>query len=203
MPTFNSESIVKLPAPNYDGRVSVEHALLARRSVRSFSTDSISPEEISQLLWSAQGITSPKGYRTAPSAGALYPLEVYAVLGNVGKIPAGIYKYLIGKHALLRTVAGDCRMDIGRAALNQSFIARAPVILLFSTVDERVTNKYGERGLKYILMEVGHAAQNVCLQAVALGLSTVVVGAFRDEEISTIANLAKNELPIYIMPIGR
>ncbi len=203
MPIINSETIIKLPAPSYDGEVSVEHALFTRRSVRSFSTDSISLEEISQLLWSAQGITSPRGYRTAPSAGALYPLEVYAVLGNVKKLPASIYKYIIQEHALMIMVDGDRRNDICRAALQQRFIAKAPVVLLFCTVKERVTSKYGERGLKYIFMEVGHAAQNVCLQAVALGLKTTVVGAFRDTEVKTIAELDNNELPVYIIPIGR
>ncbi len=203
MPTLNSESNFTLPAPSYDGKVSVEQALFARRSVRSFNPDSLSLEEISQLLWSAQGISSPRGYRTAPSAGALYPLEVYIIVGYVKDLLAGIYKYNIREHALMIMVDGDRRNDICRAALQQRFIAKAPVVLLFCTVKERVTSKYGERGLKYIFMEVGHAAQNVCLQAVALGLKTTVVGAFRDTEVKTIAELDNNELPVYIIPIGR
>ena len=203
MPTLKSGSIVNLPKPNYGGKVSVEEALSARRSVRSFSPHFLSLEEVSQLLWAAQGISSPRGYRTAPSAGALYPLEVYIIVGNVDNLPPGIYKYNIPKHSLIITANGNYRNDMSRAALNQSFIAKAPLVMLFCTVNERVTNKYGQRGLKYIFMEVGHAAQNVCLQAVALGLGTVVIGAFSDKDIASIVNLPQNELPVYIIPIGR
>ena len=202
MPYSDSGIIVKLPATSHLGAVSVEKALATRRSVRSFSLDFLSLEGVSQLLWAAQGISSPRGYRTAPSAGALYPLEVYAIVGNVDNLPPGIYKYIIHEHALMNTLKGDQRNDICRAALNQSFMAKAPLAMLFCTVNERVTNKYGQRGLRYIYMEVGHAAQNVCLQAVALGLGSVVIGAFRDQEIAAIAKLPENELPVYLIPIG-
>jgi SagB-type dehydrogenase family enzyme len=158
---------------------------------------------VSQLLWAAQGISSPRGYRTAPSAGALYPLEVYIIVGNVDNLPPGIYKYIIREHALMNTVNGDRRGDISRAALNQSFIAKAAVVMLFCTVEERMTKKYGRRGFKYIFMEAGHAAQNVCLQAVALGMGTVVIGAFSDKDIAAITKLPENELPVYLIPVGR
>ncbi len=202
MPTLKPESTFRLPAPSYDGSVSLEQTLSARRSVRSFSPDSLSLEKVSQLLWAAQGISSPRGYRTAPSAGALYPLEVYTIIGNVDNLIPGIYKYIIREHALKIIEKGDHRNDICRAALNQSFIVKAPLVMLFCTVDDRVTNKYGTRGLKYIYMEIGHAAQNVCLQAVALGLGTVVIGAFSDKDIAAIVNLPENELPAYLIPIG-
>jgi SagB-type dehydrogenase family enzyme len=158
--------------------------------------------DISQLLWSAQGITSSRGYRTAPSAGALYPLEIYAIVGNVANLPAGIYKYIINRHGLVRAAEGDHRNAICRAALHQRFIADAPAVLVFSAVTKRITRKYGERGIKYLFMEAGHAAQNVCLQAVALGLGTVVIGAFKDQEIKTVANLPDSELPVYVIPVG-
>jgi len=203
MQALISEEIIALPEPRHDGPVSVERALLARRSVRKFSTSPLLPAELSQLLWSAQGISSPRGYRTAPSAGALYPLEVYALTGSVENLPAGIYRYIPATHALARTAAGDLREAVCRAALHQSSIAKAPVVLLFCSVHARLTGKYGERGMGYIYMEIGHAAQNVCLQAVALGLGTVVIGAFHDDDVKAIAGLARDEHPMYIVPIGR
>ena len=126
--------------------------------------------EISQLLWSAQGITGMRGFRTPPSAGALYPLELYVIVGNVKNLLAAIYKYTPRDHALLEIVSGDRRSHLSRAALRQGSIRKAPVVILFCAVYERMTGKYGQRGIGYVHMEVGHAAQNVCLQAIALGL---------------------------------
>ncbi|UCD79483.1 MAG: SagB/ThcOx family dehydrogenase [Desulfobacterales bacterium] len=203
MQSLAAENVIKLPAPQHRGLVSVERALATRRSVRNYRNEPLELEEASQLLWSAQGVSNSRGYRTAPSAGALYPLEVYAAVGNVKDLEAGIYKYIIREHALMERAAGDRRQDICRAALHQSYIATAPVVLLFCTVNRRVTNKYGERGMRYVFMEVGHAAQNVCLQAVALGLGTVVIGAFRDSDVKVAAHMAEDEHPAYIIAIGR
>lgn len=203
MQNTSCENLIKLPAPQHRGLVSVERALGTRRSIRHYKNMPLDLEEASQLLWSAQGISNSRGYRTVPSAGALYPLEVYAAIGNVKDLEAGIYKYIISEHALLKKAAGDHRQAICRAALHQNYIAAAPVVLLFSTVNERVTNKYGERGLRYVFMEVGHAAQNVCLQAVALGLGTVVIGAFHDSDVKSAAHMAQNEHPAYIIAVGR
>lgn len=203
MPSTESENVIKLPTPQHRGLVSVERALAARRSIRNYNNIPLELEETSQLLWSAQGISNSRGYRTAPSAGALYPLEIYAAIGNVKNLAAGIYKYIIYEHALVEKAAGDLRQDICRAALHQSYIATAPVVLLLCTVNERTVSKYGERGMRYIFMEVGHAAQNVCLQAVALGLGTVVIGAFRDSDVQAVAHMPANEHPACIMPVGR
>jgi SagB-type dehydrogenase family enzyme len=159
--------------------------------------------EISQILWSAQGITSARGFRTAPSAGALYPLELYVIAGNVKNLPAAIYKYTPRDHALLEIVSGDKRSDLSRAALRQGAIRKAPAVILFCAVYERATGKYGQRGIRYVHMEVGHAAQNACLQAIALGLNTAVIGAFRDSEVKMIANLPADEQPLYFVPVGR
>jgi SagB-type dehydrogenase family enzyme len=194
---------IMLPKPRYAGDVSVEQALQARRSVRSYKDDPLDMAEISQILWSAQGITSARGFRTAPSAGALYPLEIYVIAGNIKDLPSGIYKYRPRDHALLEIVSGDRRSDFSRAALHQSSIKKAPVVILLCAVYERTTGKYGQRGIRYVHMEVGHAAQNVCLQAIALGLHTAVIGAFRDEEVKAIANLPADEQPLYFVPIGR
>jgi SagB-type dehydrogenase family enzyme len=203
MPSLGSQEIIRLPKPRHDGSVSVEHALRSRRSVRNYKKDPLTLAEISQLAWAAQGITTPRGYRTAPSAGAIYPLELYIVAGNVNDLPVGIYKYLYRDHALLQTVDGDKRAELSHAALSQGSIARAPAVLLFCAVYGRITGKYGDRGIQYTFMEIGHAAQNVCLQAISLDLGTVVIGAFRDPEVKLIADLAADEEPAYIIPVGR
>jgi SagB-type dehydrogenase family enzyme len=203
MPSLNSYEMIPLPDPRHDGEVSVERALHTRRSVRNYSSAPLTLNEISQLLWAAQGITSPRGYRTAPSAGALYPLEVYLAVGDSAHLAAGMYKYDCRTHALARTAAQDRRAELSRAALHQGAIAKAPAVLLLCAVYERVTRTYGQRGMQYVFMEIGHAAQNVCLQAVALGLSTVVIGAFRDNEVKMIADLPAEEEPTYFIPVGR
>jgi SagB-type dehydrogenase family enzyme len=202
MPLTAQTKHIILPEPRYDGDVSVEQALRERRSVRSYKDDPLDITEISQILWSAQGITSRRGFRTAPSAGALYPLEVYVIAGNVKNLPAAIYKYTPGDHALLEIVSGDRRSDLSRAALRQGSVRKAPAVLLFCVVYERTTAKYGQRGIRYAHMEVGHAAQNVCLQAIALGLHTAIIGAFRDAEVKAIANLPAEEQPLYFVPVG-
>ena len=201
-PATPSKTIM-LPKPRYTGDISVEQALRARRSVRSYKDNPLDMTEISQILWSAQGITSTRGFRTAPSAGALYPLELYVIAGNVKSLPSAIYKYTPRNHALLEVVSGDRRSHLSRAALRQSSIKKAPAVILFCAVYERTTGKYGQRGIRYVHMEVGHAAQNACLQAIALGLHTAVIGAFRDEEVKAIANLPVDEHPLYFLPVGR
>jgi SagB-type dehydrogenase family enzyme len=182
--------------------VSVEQALAKRRSVRSFAGTPLDLSDISQLLWAAQGISDVKGYRTAPSAGALYPLELKLIAGRVDKLDPAIYSYRIREHALQKAVGGDQRAKVGQAALKQGALEKAPATLLFCAVYGRMTAKYGERGIRYVDMEAGHAAQNVCLQAVALGLGTVVIGAFRDAEVMQIAGLAADEQPLYLVPVG-
>jgi SagB-type dehydrogenase family enzyme len=183
--------------------MSVEEALMKRRSVRVFKEGPVMLAELSQLIWAAQGVTDPRGPRTAPSAGALYPLELYVVAGNVNGLPQGLYKYGPGRHELLSVAKGDRRNDLCNAALGQSSIRRAALVLVLSGVYERTTAKYGERGIRYVHMEAGHAAQNVYLQAVPLGLGTVVIGAFHDEEVKKVLKLDDKERPLYIMPVGR
>lgn len=160
--------------------------------------------EVAQLLWSAQGITdSKRAYRTAPSAGALFPLEVYAVIGNVEGLAEGVYKYKPDEHELVKVGDGDVRDKLAVAALGQACVREGAIAVVFSAVYERTTRKYGDRGVRYVHMEAGHAAQNVCLQAVSLNLGTVVIGAFKDDEVSKILNLPDEEQPLYILPIGK
>lgn len=195
---------IRLPKPRLESAVSVEQALHQRRSVRSFdSKQMVTLEEISQLLWSAQGITAGGGFRTTPSAGALYPLEVYLVAGHVQNLQAGIYHYLPEGHKLRRTLLGDRRQQLARAALQQEAVYEAPAIVVISVVYERTTQKYGQRGRQYALIEVGHAAQNVLLQAVALGLGAVPIGAFYDHEVKRLIGMKADEEPVYLIPVGK
>jgi len=195
--------IILLSEPRYDSQTSVEKALLKRRSIREYKSEALTLEEISQILWAAQGITNQEGFRTAPSAGALYPLEVYLVVGNVRGLSDGVYKYRPSGHRLVRILEGDKRGTLSVAALNQICIKEAPIDIVFSAVYKRTTIKYGKRGIRYVHMEVGHAAQNVYLEAVSLNLGTVTIGAFHDNIVKKVLNMPKEEHPLYIMPVGR
>lgn len=202
----SSDAVVRLPPPRTVGSMSVEEAIAKRRSIREYTDEPLSLEELSQILWAAQGITEPKwGLRSAPSAGATYPLEVYAVIGDGGVegLEAGVYHYSPRDHELRRVLRGDHRGPLSKAALGQVWVAAAPVDLVIAAIYERTTMRYGERGIRYVHMEVGHVGQNVYLEAAALGLGTVVVGAFDDEEVRRILNLPEGEKPLYIIPIGR
>lgn len=196
-------SLIKLPEVRRDGPMSVEQALFSRRSFREFKRESLTLQEITQLLWSADGVTDVRNYRTAPSAGALFPLEVYLVAGQVTGIPPGIYRYGPRRHVLEQRVPGDRREDLCQAALGQDAIRRAPAILAFFAIYDRTMKKYGERGMRYVHMEVGHAAQNISLQAVALDIGAVVIGAFRDEKVKKIMNCETDQYPLYLIPVGR
>ena len=195
--------MIKLPEPKYDSDSSLEENLVRRRSVRDYTDEQLTMEEVSQLLWAAQGMTSDRGFRTAPSAGALYPLEVYLIAGHVKGLTSGVYHYNPKKHELLMVVEGDMRSRLAGAALGQSPVKDGAVSLVFTGVYGRITGKYGDRGIRYVLMEIGHAAQNVCLQATAMGLGSVTIGAFSDQEVGRLLNLSEGEEPLYIIPIGR
>ncbi len=193
---------IKLPAPRYDGKVSVEKAMHLRRSIRSYKLEPLSLNNISQLLWAAQGKTSPRGYRTAPSAGALYPLEVYFFAFDVTGLDEGVYQYFPNEHAIAMTRKGNVREDLCKSSLNQSPVRHAPAVFVISAVFERTIIKYGQRGERYVQIEAGHAAQNICLQAVSEGMGTVVVGAFLDHEINALLNSIPEARPLYIIPAG-
>jgi SagB-type dehydrogenase family enzyme len=183
------------------GGVSLEKALSARRSVRDYKDSTLRLSEVAQLLWAAQGITADWGGKTAPSAGATYPLEIYAVVGDVEGLEPGVYHYMSGSHSLKKIIEGDLREQLSTSALGQRCIAEAPVTVVVTAVFDRTTRRYGERGIRYVHIEVGHVGQNVCLQAETLGLSTVTIGAFRDEVVKGILGL--KEAPLYLIPVGR
>jgi len=192
---------ISLPKPNLRGKMSVEEAIAKRQSIRNFAQKPLSLEQLSQLLWSAQGITT-QFRRAVPSAGATYPLDVFAVTGIVTGLNPGVYLYLAMKHSLQLVKEGELREELASAALNQEFIAHAPLDIVITAEYSRTTVRYGSRGEKYVQMEVGHAGQNVSLIAETLGLGTVVIGAFIDEEVKRCLNLPKNFSPLYIMPVG-
>jgi SagB-type dehydrogenase family enzyme len=200
----STENAIALPTPRTNSETSLEAALLGRRSVRSYRDEPLALAEIGQLLWAAQGITDPaRGYRTAPSAGALYPLEVYLVAGKVEGLPSGVYRYNPGAHSLTLVKEGDQRDALYGAALRQAPVRQAPAVLVIANVYERTTGKYGERGVRYVHLEAGHAAQNALLQAVALGLGAVVIGAFDDDGVRQAVEMLPAEQPLYVVPVGK
>lgn len=198
----SSEKRFELPDVRYESNTSVEEALQNRRSVRNFSDKPLLLTDVSQLLWAAQGFTDNRGLRTSPSAGALYPLEVYIIADRVDGLKSGIYKYNPKEHNIRLIKQGAFLSELSGAALGQTSVGDCSAALVYSAIYERTTQKYGDRGIKYVHMEVGHSAQNVCLQAIALNLSTVVVGAFNDSEVKSLINMPDEENPLYLIPIG-
>ncbi|MFC1574251.1 SagB/ThcOx family dehydrogenase [Candidatus Latescibacterota bacterium] len=203
VPECEDNVMVKLPHPRLTSSTSVEKALSERRSVRSFTIQPLSIEDVSQICWSAQGTTNERGYRTAPSGGALYPLELYIAVGNVAGLSEGLYRYEPMRHSIVMIKKGNVIPALCKASYNQSCIRESSIVLVFSSVWERITKKYGERGRRYALIEAGHASQNVYLQAETLGLGTVAVGAFLDDEVKKIVGLQNGEDPLYMMPVGK
>ena len=193
---------MKLPSPRYKGDISVEEALLSRRSVRDYKDESLTVEDVSQILWSAQGITAASwGGRTVPSAGTTYPLEIYLVVGNVKDLDIGLYRYLYQSHEIEKITSRDIRRELATACWGQDFIAKAPIVIIIAVKYERTTEKYGRRGARYVDNEVGHCGQNIHIQCEALGLGTTVIGTFQD--MLVVNSLKIKEEPLYLMPIGK
>ena len=194
------KTVIQLPAPRLKGEMSLEECIYKRRSIRSFESRKLTLYEISQLLWAMQGITDERlGLRAAPSAGALYPLEIYVVKDD------GVYHYDPHGHRLEVLGTKDVRDELASSALGQSCVRQAAVNFVICAVYERVTTattKYGEKGVRFTDMEAGHAAQNLHLEAVALGLASVPVGAFMEEGVAKALSLPKGHRPIYILPVG-
>jgi SagB-type dehydrogenase family enzyme len=203
-PAAPAAELIRLPQPSLKGSMSVEEALQKRRTVRLFASRSLALKQLSQLLWATQGITDPRGYRTAASAGATYPLEIYLVAGErgVADLPPGLYRYRPENHALELTLKGDHRAEVARACLSQYWMADAPVMVVFTAEFKRCTARYGNRGIMYTHMEVGHAGQSLFLQAEALGMGAGIVGAFTDQALSQALKLPKEHEPLLVMPVG-
>jgi SagB-type dehydrogenase family enzyme len=193
---------MKLPEARQDGSLTLERALRERRSIRTYAPAPLSLEEVGQLLWAAQGITGPEAARTTPSAGALYPLELYLVAAAVLGLPAGLYHYAPRAHELENLSTGDLREALCAAAFDQDWMKNAPAAVLIAAAQGRTTRKYRERGKRYVAMEAGHAAQNLALQAVALGLGSCVVAAFDDARLREIFALPPGTEPFALLPVG-
>ena len=192
---------IKLPQPKFKGKLSVEEALKRRRSIRKYKNSPLTLKEISQILWACDGKISDEGRRTSPSAGATYPLEIYVIVGNVEGLKPGIYHYNISNHSLQLIQEGDFREKICESAWGQNMILEAPATIVISGIFERTTSRYGERGKRYVFMEVGHCGQNIHLQAESLGLGTVMIGAFQDSKIQKILGIKEDIF--YLCPVGR
>ena len=201
----NSKDIIRLPAPLSKGKVSVEEAIKNRRTIRDFSSQAIKLVDLSQILWAAQGITGEgRLKRAAPSAGALYPLDLYILLGEKGVegLKSGLYHYLPPQNSLERLKDKDLKAKLAQAALGQMWIAEAPVVIVITAEYRRVTGKYGPRGVRYAHMEAGHVGENIFLQAVALNLAAGIVGAFENSKIIELMGIPADYDPLLIMPVG-
>jgi len=193
---MNEKEIIILPTPDTKGRIPLESTILKRRSIRSFTTQALTLNQVGQLLWAAQGTTCKREFRAVPSAGALYPLEIYVAKED------GLFHYITKGHRLKKVSDRDLRKSLQSASLSQSCVGKTGIDIIICAVYERVTSKYGRRGIRYTDIEAGHAAQNIHLQAVALGLGSVSIGAFNDKAVSDVLSLPKDEVPVYIIPVG-
>jgi SagB-type dehydrogenase family enzyme len=198
-----AEGQITLPPPQLKGSGSLEEALQARRSVRSYSKESLELSEVAQLAWAAQGITKKRRFRTAPSAGALYPLELYLLAGKVKGLDPGLYHYLPKQHAMEKIASTDMRTELAGAAYNQRALSRAPAVFVIAGVKKRTARKYRGRAERYVYIEAGHAGQNLLLQATSLGLGSVIIGAFFDDTVRDLLSLPDTHQPISLLPVGR
>jgi SagB-type dehydrogenase family enzyme len=192
-----------LPAPDTEGGITLGKALSLRRSIRRYEAEPLSITELSQLLWSGQGVTNERGFRTAPSAGATFPLDLYVVINNVNGLAKGLYQYLHNSHELRMLNKTIDVESLSRACLGQRMITDAGAVIIFGAIFERTTARYGDRGERYVHNEVGHASQNIHLMAASLNLGTVVIGAYRDNEVEELLTLGEEVKVLYLMPIGK
>jgi len=199
-----SKDIV-LPGPSFKSDKNFEKVLRNRRTKRIYSERELNKLILSQLLWAAQGISDEnRKFRTAPSAGALYPLEIYFIIQNKGckELVNGLYRYIPEGHRIRLIKSGNLSSSLGEVGYSQDFFSESPICFIITAVPIRTTKKYGERGYRYIYIEVGHVGQNIQLQGVSLGLSVGIAGAFRDNKLKNLLGLDKNEIPLYLMPVG-
>lgn len=196
-------AVITLPPPMTAGCTSVETAMQLRRSVRDYRPEILRLTGLGQLLWACQGVTNERGNRTAPSAGATYPLEIYLVAGTVEALESGIYHYDPQNHSLELLQTGNYLPALTQAAVGQPAVSRAAAVMVITGVYERTTAVYGSRGRQFVHIEVGAAAQNVSLQAVALGLGTVYIGSFDDARVQSVLSLPTDRTPLLLLPIGR
>jgi SagB-type dehydrogenase family enzyme len=202
-PQAAEQGRLTLPEPAVTGTMSIEEALNRRRSVREYSQQPITLKELSQLLWAAQGISGPRGMRTAPSAGALYPLRLYVVGSQVTSLSPGLYAYRPHVHALDQIVADNVFARLIDATFKQQWMRDASAVIVIAADYAVTASRYGARAERFVNIEVGHAAQNVYLQAAGLNVATVMVGAFDEAQVAKVLRLPQAERPIALMPVGK
>lgn len=195
--------VIHLPEARLLSKTPLEKAIAERRSVRDYEDEALELADLTQLFWAAQGISDRKGLRTVPSAGVVYPLAIYAAVGNVNGLTAGIYKYLPRENSLLKIADGDRRKVLAAAAFGQEWMGKCSVIFGIAADYGKMEALYGKRGVRYVDMEAGHAGQNISLQAVSLDVAACLVGAFQDEEVKRMFGLSVGEQPLYLIPAGR
>ncbi len=196
---------MRLPDPILDGDVSLERTIHQRRTVRSFDSKALTLMQFSQLLWAAQGTTDKGGFkRAAASAGALYPMDIYGAVGGdcIEGLDPGVYLYGPADHSIYLVKGGDVRRDIAVASLGQMWISYAPLTVVITAEYSRITGKYGQRGVKYAVMEAGHVGQNIFLQSEAMGLAAGIVGAFEDQKVIKVLGIKETHEPLLLMPVG-
>jgi len=196
---------MQLPDPTTDGDVSLEMTIHQRRTVRSFHSKALTLTQLSQLLWAAQGITELGGFkRSAPSAGALYPMDIYGVVGEgcIEGLNPGVYLYEPATHSFSLIQEGDSRRDIAMASLRQMWMSYAPITFVITAEYSRIMGKYGQRGVRYAMIEAGHIGQNIFLQSQAMGLGAGIVGAFEDQKVIQVMGIKSNHEPLLLMLVG-
>jgi SagB-type dehydrogenase family enzyme len=205
--TYPGAEIVSLPEPTHSAEKSIWDVLAGRRSLRNYIPAAVSMEDLSQLLWGVQGVTAHAGQyalRTAPSAGALYPIETYVLVNRVDELAAGIYHYDVRQHRLEVVRKGSFGAEAAQAALGQGMLQSAALVLLWTAVIARSKWKYRERAYRYIYMDAGHIGQNAYLAAEALGLGCCTVGAFFDDEVNSLIGIdGKDEIAVYLCSVGK
>lgn len=204
--SYSSSEKKALPKPENPSSHPLQQNLELRRSIRNYSSKPLTIEQLSYLLWASSGITKHTSnfeYRSAPSAGGLYPIETYLVVNNIIGIPQGIYHYNILDHVLDVVKVGDFRDRIITAELDQEMTGAAPVVFIWSAMVNRTKWKYRERGYRYIYLDAGHIAENLALAAVDLNLGSCQIAAFYDEELDDLLDLdGAKETTIYSSVVG-
>ncbi len=200
---FTRKEKISLPEPTFMSNTSIENALLSRRSMRIFKPESLSIEEISQLAWAAQGVNDPRGFRTSPSAGAFYPINLYIVTQNVENLPKGIYKYKAEEHELIQIASEENASQFFNSITTQYSLKNPAAIFIFSAKVEQIIASYGSFGKKFLYMEAGHTTQNLYLQTTSLEIGTTMIGGVNEKEIRQALNMSSYEHPLCMMPVGK
>lgn len=193
---------IELPPARRAGTKSLEETLGARRSCRNFDPEPLPLECTAQLLWAAQGVTGLGGLRTAPSPAAVYGVRTYLVALDVLTLRDGVYAYEPDGHALSPRKAGDLRSKLKKACCDQEEVDSAAAAFVLTAVMPRLNREFGERGMRLALLECGHIAQNICLQATALALGALTYGKTDDAELKRVLDLPETEEPAYVILAG-